>query len=180
MVTFFFYSNVARSQRSQNLSRQNARVPLPWHTKKRKASPFSSFSPIGGCLIINFSISLFPLDNSTIITIVLTRFESWYGIWNALLWAIFLPPPSFLFPSATGESTWDPEVFVIRIIIFPFWWLSFNKHSISLVSVCFALFMWQVRAQPKDLTWRTWSQAESQAGFEMWFPTLRHKTPRWV
>jgi len=30
------------------------------------------------------------------------------------------------------ESTWDPEVFIIIIIIFPFWWLSFNKHSISL------------------------------------------------
>ena len=43
---------------------------------------------------------------------------------------IFLPPPSFLFPSATGESTWDPEVFIIIIIICPFWWLSFNKHSI--------------------------------------------------
>ena len=45
---------------------------------------------------------------------------------------IFLPPPSFLFPSATGESTWDPGVFIIIIIIFPFWWLSYNKHSISL------------------------------------------------
>jgi len=44
---------------------------------------------------------------------------------------IFLPPPSFLFPSATGESTWDPEVFIIIIIIFPFWWRSYNKHSIS-------------------------------------------------
>ena len=43
---------------------------------------------------------------------------------------IFLSPPSFLFPSATGESTWDPEVFIIIIIIFPFWWLSYNKHSI--------------------------------------------------
>jgi len=43
---------------------------------------------------------------------------------------IFLPPPSFVFPSATGESTWDPEVFVIIIIIFPCWWLSFNKYSI--------------------------------------------------
>jgi len=32
------------------------------------------------------------------------------------------------------ESTWDPEVFIIIIIIFPFWWLSFNKHSISLMS----------------------------------------------
>ena len=40
---------------------------------------------------------------------------------------IFLPPPSFLFP-----STWDPGVFIIIIIIFPFWWLSYNKHSISL------------------------------------------------
>ena len=45
---------------------------------------------------------------------------------------IFLPPASFLFPSATGESTWDPGVFIIIIIIFPFWWLSYNKHSISL------------------------------------------------
>jgi len=45
---------------------------------------------------------------------------------------IFLPPPSFLFPSATGQSTWDPGVFTIILIIFPFWWLSYNKHSISL------------------------------------------------
>ena len=44
---------------------------------------------------------------------------------------IFLPPPSFLFPSATGESNWDPEVFIIIIIIFPFWWLSYSKHFIS-------------------------------------------------
>jgi len=49
---------------------------------------------------------------------------------------IFLPPPSFLFPSATGESTWDPQVFIIIIIVFPFWWLSFNKHSISLSRKC--------------------------------------------
>ena len=48
---------------------------------------------------------------------------------------ICLPPPSFLVPSATGESTWDLEVFIIIIIIFPFWWLSFNKHSISLVRI---------------------------------------------
>jgi len=43
---------------------------------------------------------------------------------------IFLPPPSFLFPSATGESTRDPGVFIIIIIKSPFWWLSYNKHSI--------------------------------------------------
>jgi len=40
--------------------------------------------------------------------------------------------PSFLFPFATGESTWDPGVFTIIIFIFPFWWLSYHKHSISL------------------------------------------------
>ena len=46
---------------------------------------------------------------------------------------IFLPPPSFLFPSATVESSWDPGVFIIIIIIiFPSWWLSYDKHSISL------------------------------------------------
>jgi len=33
--------------------------------------------------------------------------------------------------SLQSQSTWDPEVFIIIIIIFPFWWLSFNKHSIS-------------------------------------------------
>ena len=43
---------------------------------------------------------------------------------------IFRPPPSFLFPSATGESTGDPGVFIIIIIIFPIWRLSYNKHSV--------------------------------------------------
>jgi len=45
---------------------------------------------------------------------------------------ISVPPPSLLFPSATRESTWDPGIFIIIIIIFPSWWLTYNKHFISL------------------------------------------------
>jgi len=48
---------------------------------------------------------------------------------------IFLPPPFLLFPSATGESTWDPEVFTFIIIIFPFWWLSYYKKIICLYTM---------------------------------------------
>jgi len=40
------------------------------------------------------------------------------------------PPPSLLFPCATGESTCDPRVFVIIIIIFTYWWLSYKTHSL--------------------------------------------------
>jgi len=45
---------------------------------------------------------------------------------------VSLPPASLLFPSATGESTWDPGVFIIIIIILPYWRLSYYKHSLSL------------------------------------------------
>jgi len=34
------------------------------------------------------------------------------------------PSPSLHFPAATVESTWDPGVCIIIIIIFPYWWLS--------------------------------------------------------
>ena len=86
---------------------------------------------------------------------------------------IFLPHPSFLFPSATGESTWDPEVFIIIIIIFPFWWLSFNKHSISLIKRVKGSFISPPKRPPVPpifgvllkRTWKnTWELRESEKG----------------
>ena len=41
--------------------------------------------------------------------------------------SLISPSPSLHFPAATGESTWDPGVFIVIIIFFPYWWLSYNK-----------------------------------------------------
>jgi len=38
--------------------------------------------------------------------------------------SLISPSPSLHFLAANGESTWDPGVFIIIIIIFPYWWLS--------------------------------------------------------
>jgi len=64
---------------------------------------------------------------------------------------IHLPTASFLFPSSTGECTWNPEVFTIIIIIFPYWWLSCNKHSLSSHAYC----QWPCMLSPCQWTfWR--------------------------
>ena len=40
-----------------------------------------------------------------------------------------LPPPIASPPSsaAAGEPIWDPGVFTVIIVFFPYWWLSYNK-----------------------------------------------------
>jgi len=49
---------------------------------------------------------------------------------------------SFRFTAATGEPIWDPGVFTIIIILFPYWWLSYNKlfylfYCLQSIAFCF-------------------------------------------
>ena len=54
---------------------------------------------------------------------------------------IFLPPPSFLFPSATGESTCDPEVFVIAWCCF--YYFARNSLVALLEALCARIFFFR-------------------------------------